>query len=67
MGINISGDKKSKIGADGHHPTVGEVGEFEDVEDDAKPDRLQGIDPAEGDSIKDLLEQDVQFHGSSPH
>jgi hypothetical protein len=46
---------------------VGEVGEFEDVEDDAKPDCLQGIDPAEGNAINDLLEQDVQFHGSSSY
>jgi hypothetical protein len=65
MGIDIPGNKKSEIGGDGYHSAVRKVGEFKDIEDDAKPDCLEGINAAEGNPIKDLLEQDVPFHRSS--
>jgi hypothetical protein len=44
---------------------VGKVGKLEDVEDDSKTDRFQGINATQGNAVKDLLEQNMIFHDVS--
>ncbi len=41
---------------------VGEIRELEDVEDEPEPHGLEGIDPAQGEPVEDLLEKNAPIH-----
>ena len=65
IGVDVAGEKVAQVGADGHEAAVGEVRELEDVEDEPEPDGLEGVDPAQGEPVEELLEENARVHRRS--
>jgi hypothetical protein len=58
----LAGEIVTQVGTDANKAAVGEIRELEDVEDEPEPHGFEGIDPAQGDPVKELLEKNVPIH-----